>query len=92
MSHVRQNNLTTGREPSHLQAGWSWFTPGEKGEAYSPMIGWSWFIGVTPKGEKIVGHTGSQGGFLCNYVSIPDREILFCDPVQRTPGRIWLFR
>lgn len=64
-----------GTQP--FEASWSWFTPGEKGEAYSPMIGWSWFVGVTPMGEKIVGHTGSQGGFLCNYVSIPDKKFFF---------------
>jgi CubicO group peptidase (beta-lactamase class C family) len=64
-----------GTQP--FTATWSWFTPGEKGELYSPMIGWSWFIGVTPNGEKIVGHTGSQGGFLCNYVTIPEKKFFF---------------
>lgn len=42
-----------------------------------PSIGWSWFIGQTHDGLKTVGHTGSQGGFLCNYVTVPDKEILF---------------
>lgn len=42
-----------------------------------PFIGWSWFIGKTPDGLKTVGHTGSQGGFLCNYVTVPEKEILF---------------
>lgn len=42
-----------------------------------PFIGWSWFIGETPDGLKTVGHTGSQGGFLCNYVTVPDKDILF---------------
>jgi CubicO group peptidase (beta-lactamase class C family) len=64
-----------GTQP--FTATWSWFTPGEKGESNSPMIGWSWFVGVTPNGEKIVGHTGSQGGFLCNYVAIPERKFFF---------------
>lgn len=39
-------------------------------------IGWSWFISERD-GFKTVGHTGSQGGFLCNYVSIPEQQILF---------------
>ncbi len=42
-----------------------------------PFIGWSWFIGQTPDGLKTIGHTGSQGGFQANYVSIPAKKILF---------------
>lgn len=64
-----------GTQP--FTANWSWFKPGESGELNSPMIGWSWFVGVTPNGEKIVGHTGSQGGFLCNYVAIPEKKFFF---------------
>jgi CubicO group peptidase (beta-lactamase class C family) len=43
----------------------------------APAVGWSWFIGQTADSVRTVGHTGSQGGFLCNYVTIPDKEILF---------------
>jgi CubicO group peptidase (beta-lactamase class C family) len=57
-------------------ASWSWFKPVKQNNSYSPIIGWSWFIGMTPTGSKIVGHTGSQGGFLCNYVSIPEKRVL----------------
>lgn len=46
-------------------------------DATEPFIGWSWFIDKTPDGLKTVGHTGSQGGFLCNYVTVPEKEILF---------------
>ncbi|RPD93235.1 class A beta-lactamase-related serine hydrolase [Aureibaculum marinum] len=42
-----------------------------------PFIGWSWFIRKTTEGLKTVGHEGSQGGFLCNYVTIPDKKITF---------------
>jgi CubicO group peptidase (beta-lactamase class C family) len=42
-----------------------------------PFIGWSWFIDTTNDGLKTVGHTGSQGGFLCNYVTIPDKDLFF---------------
>ena len=31
----------------------------------------------SPDGKKIVGHTGTQGGFLCNYMSIPEEKFLF---------------
>lgn len=43
----------------------------------SPSIGWSWFIGKTDDGLKTVGHTGTQGGFNCNYVYVPDQDFLF---------------
>lgn len=42
-----------------------------------PFIGWSWFIDQTPDGLETVGHTGSQGGFLCNYVTVPEKDITF---------------
>ena len=42
-----------------------------------PFIGWSWFIGQTPDSLKTIGHTGTQGGFQANYVSIPEKKILF---------------
>jgi len=50
--------------------------PGWTGDQ-PPAIGWSWFIGKTPDGLKTIGHTGSQGGFQANYVSIPEKKILF---------------
>jgi len=62
---------------SPFTASWSWFTPNKNNGVYAPIVGWSWFIGSTPNGKKIVGHTGSQGGFLCNYVSIPEEKFLF---------------
>jgi CubicO group peptidase (beta-lactamase class C family) len=40
------------------------------------QVGWSWFI--TQRGNlKIIGHTGDQGGFLCNYVTVPEKKIFF---------------
>lgn len=46
-------------------------------DSIPPLIGWSWFINQTTDGFKTVGHTGSQGGFLCNYVTVPEKDILF---------------
>jgi CubicO group peptidase (beta-lactamase class C family) len=40
-----------------------------------PFIGWSWFI-TEEGGKHTVGHPGSQGGFLTNYIVIPEKEIL----------------
>ena len=42
-----------------------------------PVVGWSWFIGQTTDSLRTVGHTGSQGGFVANYVTVPDKQILF---------------
>lgn len=44
---------------------------------YEPFIGLSWFIETTQAGDKIVSHTGTQGGFYAHYVSIPAKGILY---------------
>ncbi|WKZ59158.1 MAG: serine hydrolase domain-containing protein [Cyclobacteriaceae bacterium] len=44
---------------------------------YEPFIGLSWFIETTNAGDKIVAHTGTQGGFYCHYVSVPAKGILY---------------
>ncbi len=41
-----------------------------------PAIGYSWFISEID-GKKHVGHTGSQGGFISDYVSIPELELFY---------------
>lgn len=41
-----------------------------------PSRGWAWKIDHTPDGLKIIGHTGDQGGFVANYVSVPEKKIL----------------
>ncbi|MBA6151474.1 serine hydrolase domain-containing protein [Gelidibacter maritimus] len=54
-----------------------------------PFLGWSWFIDKTPDGLKTVGHTGSQGGFLCNYVTVPEKNITFiilCNTPRNVDG------
>jgi CubicO group peptidase (beta-lactamase class C family) len=56
-------------------ASWSWFTPTIYNGVMQPFIGWSWFISHTADGTRIVGHTGTQGGFIANYVSIPEKKI-----------------
>lgn len=42
----------------------------------APFIGWSWFIGKTKQGYITVGHTGSQGGFRANYLTVPEKDWL----------------
>lgn len=42
-----------------------------------PFIGWSWFIEKHDDGFVTVSHAGDQGGFLCNYVTIPEKKIFF---------------
>lgn len=46
-------------------------------ENQSWNLGWSWFISKTEDGLKLVGHAGTQGGFYANYISIPEKKILF---------------
>ncbi len=53
------------------------WAPPNWSDSIPPHIGWSWFIGKTEDGLKTIGHTGSQGGFLCNYFTIPEKEIHF---------------
>jgi CubicO group peptidase (beta-lactamase class C family) len=42
-----------------------------------PFIGFSWFLSQPSDSVKIVSHTGSQGGFSSDYVSIPEKEIIY---------------
>jgi CubicO group peptidase (beta-lactamase class C family) len=41
-----------------------------------PFIGWSWFIRDLRSNLQSIGHPGSQGGFLTNYITIPGKGIL----------------
>lgn len=56
-----------------------------------PFIGYSWFIETLGDGSKMISHTGTQGGFYCDYVSIPSKGIIYvmlCNiPVQQEPER-----
>jgi CubicO group peptidase (beta-lactamase class C family) len=42
-----------------------------------PFIGYSWFISETIDSVKIVSHTGTQGGFHADFVSIPEKNFLY---------------
>jgi CubicO group peptidase (beta-lactamase class C family) len=58
-------------------------------DSIPPAIGWSWFVGKTKDGLKTVGHTGSQGGFLCDYISVPEKQILvvvLCNTPRNVPA------
>jgi CubicO group peptidase (beta-lactamase class C family) len=56
-----------------------------------PFIGYSWFIETLEDGSKMISHTGTQGGFYCDYVSIPSKGIIYvmlCNvAVQQEPKR-----
>jgi CubicO group peptidase (beta-lactamase class C family) len=47
----------------------------------APFIGWSWFIlplpDAVPDHLQQIGHTGSQGGFSANYVTVPAKDVMF---------------
>jgi CubicO group peptidase (beta-lactamase class C family) len=49
--------------------------PGWKGEE-APFIGLCWFI-VNDNGIKLIGHTGSQGGFRGDYQWLPEKKIFY---------------
>lgn len=42
-----------------------------------PMLGLSWFIEENPQrvGNKSIGHTGSQGGFMAHLIWFPERDL-----------------
>ncbi|HCW08946.1 MAG TPA: serine hydrolase [Cytophagales bacterium] len=42
-----------------------------------PFMGYAWFITTTEDGAKVFSHTGTQGGFYADYVSIPEKEIFY---------------
>jgi len=42
-----------------------------------PFMGYSWFISQTTDSVKIVSHTGTQGGFYADFVSIPEKGFLY---------------
>lgn len=41
-----------------------------------PLLGLSWFI-TEFENKKIIGHTGSQGGFRSDYVWLPEQKIFY---------------
>jgi CubicO group peptidase (beta-lactamase class C family) len=45
--------------------------------ATPPFIGYSWFIGTTEDGNTMIYHTGTQGGFYGDHVSIPEKGITY---------------
>ncbi|MGC4021216.1 MAG: serine hydrolase domain-containing protein [Cyclobacteriaceae bacterium] len=46
-------------------------------DSVPPFIGYSWFISQSEDGVKIISHTGSQGGFYADFVSIPDKKFFY---------------
>jgi CubicO group peptidase (beta-lactamase class C family) len=52
------------------------FVPENWNAEEAPGIGYSWFVREVD-GLKHIGHTGSQGGFRADYVSVPDKELLY---------------
>jgi CubicO group peptidase (beta-lactamase class C family) len=42
-----------------------------------PFIGYSWFLSQPQDSVKIISHTGSQGGFSSDFVSIPEKGIVY---------------
>ncbi|HEY0652764.1 MAG TPA: serine hydrolase domain-containing protein [Chryseosolibacter sp.] len=74
---------STIRESRTVKTFKTWF------DTRKPFIGWSWFIQKNADGLLTIGHTGDQGGFLCNYVTIPEKKVFFvilCNTRRDVPG------
>ncbi|MEO8473624.1 MAG: serine hydrolase domain-containing protein [Chryseolinea sp.] len=71
---IKRFNNWKGTRP--FASDWSWFKPQVDKGIFQPFIGWSWFITRNSTGLQVIGHTGTQGGFVCNYVTIPEKKIL----------------
>ncbi|MCW5909506.1 MAG: beta-lactamase family protein [Cyclobacteriaceae bacterium] len=65
---LNEEIITTSRT-AWLYPQWQDTTP--------PFIGASWFIGKTDEGYEMIYHTGTQGGFYGDYVSIPEKGIVY---------------
>ena len=52
------------------------FFPDNWKDSISPFIGFCWFITET-NSERMIGHTGSQGGFRADYVWLPGKKIFY---------------
>ena len=55
-----------------------------------PTRGWSWDV-QNIGGLKTAEHTGHQGGFAANYISIPEKKIFFV-VLYNAPYDVYLFR
>lgn len=42
-----------------------------------PFIGLSWFLSQPNESLKVVSHTGSQGGFSSDFVSLPEKDLVY---------------
>lgn len=60
-------------------------------DAKPPFIGWSWFIDQTPDGDKVISHTGHQGGFAAYYIAVPSKGILAV-VLYNAPYDVYAFR
>ncbi len=52
-----------------------------------PFIGLCWFIEQTPDNLVTIGHTGTQGGFYCHYLYVPEKEVLYLVLANRPVDR-----
>ena len=83
--------LTTASFLKRATIDWSRMplAPDNWSDTTSAKVGGSWFIGKTPDGLRMVGHTGSQGGFLCNYQIVPEKQtqvIILCNAPRDLAG------
>jgi len=54
---------------------------------FPAFIGYSWFVGKTADGSKVVSHTGTQGGFFADFESIPEKGLFYVVLCNRSLDR-----
>jgi CubicO group peptidase (beta-lactamase class C family) len=79
------------REYKFLDSGWTqksrtvYNQPNWK-DSIPSQLGLSWFV-TDFEGQRIIGHTGSQGGFRADYVWLPEKKIFYVI-LCNTPKRL----
>ncbi len=76
MEYSRALRKATFLSRETVKQSWKVFDPPNWTSPHPPSRGWSWEIGRTSTGLETVEHHGDQGGFVANYVMIPERELL----------------
>ncbi len=71
---IQQARFTTNETIAESRTA---FIPANWKEKTAPFIGKSWFLEQTPDSLMIAAHTGTQGGFYCDYVYVPAKQVLY---------------
>lgn len=89
---IRQARFLSKATVNESQTAWQ---PANWKDSMPPFIGLSWFIEQTADGLKTIGHTGTQGGFYCHYIYVPEKSVLYVvlanRPIDREAFQAYVF-